>query len=44
MFCFQGFCDIVDILLTSGADRDVLSEDGCSALYYAVLGQIIKQP
>ena len=32
---------MVELLLTAGADRDLLSEDNCTPLYYAVLGQHI---
>ena len=37
----KGFDDIVKLLLESGADKDLQSEDGCTPLYYAVLGNKI---
>ena len=30
---------MVQLLLGAGADKDLLSEDNCSPLYYAVLGR-----
>ena len=35
----QGFLNIVELLISAGADVDSLSGDGCSPLYYAVLGR-----
>ena len=35
----QGFSEIVQLLLNSGADKDSLSEDNCTPVYYAVLGE-----
>ena len=35
----KGFLEVVELLLNAGADKDLLSEDNCSPLYYAVLGQ-----
>ena len=35
----QGFTEIVQLLLKAGADKDCLSEDNCSPLYYAILGE-----
>ena len=37
----KGFLEVVELLLAAGADRDLLSEDNCTPLYYAVLGQHI---
>ena len=35
----KGFLEVVELLLEAGADKDLLSEDNCTPLYYAVLGQ-----
>ena len=35
----QGFSEIVQLLLNAGADKDSLSEDNCTPVYYAVLGE-----
>ena len=37
----KGFLEVVELLLEAGADKDLLSEDNCTPLYYAVLGQHI---
>ena len=34
----KGFTEIIEILLKAGADKNCLSEDNCTPLYYAVLG------
>ena len=34
----KGFTEIIEILLRAGADKNCLSEDNCTPLYYAVLG------
>ena len=36
----KGFLEVVQLLLSSGAEKDLLSEDNCSPLYYAVLGRL----
>ena len=35
----KGWLEVVELLLDAGADKDLLSEDNCTPLYYAVLGQ-----
>ena len=35
----QGFDEIANVLLSNGADKDSLSDDYCTPLYYSVLGQ-----
>ena len=34
----KGHLSIVNLLLEAGANKDTLSEDNCTPLYYAVLG------
>ena len=35
----QGFDEIANVLLSNGADKDSLSDDYCTPLYYSVLGE-----
>ena len=40
----KGFLQVVEVLLSAGADINLLSEDNCTPLYYAVLGLISGSP
>ena len=39
LYYVQGFEEIANVLLSNGADKDSLSDDYCTPLYYSVLGQ-----
>ena len=36
---YQGFTEVVEVLLMGGANKDAISEDSCTPLYYAILGR-----
>ena len=41
LFYVQGYDEIANVLLSNGADKDSLSDDYCTPLYYSVLGQLL---